>query len=262
MNGAILGDIAGSRIEFSRPKGFKHREEPLFIGACRYTDDTVLSIATKYAILNNISYAKAYNKFGKRYRKAGYGNMFQEWLDNNSRVGYKSYGNGSAMRVSFIGEHFSSLEEVHKQAELSSICTHDHKRGIMAAKATAGMIFLAKNGYTKNEIKKYLSKNYDYPIHKPLFFYRPNAKFDPTADGTMPVVIRSFLESESWEDCIRNAFSIKCDTDTVCCIAGGIAEAFHKKTGMDDKKLLERYLIKPNENGIFDKFLYEWAMKK
>ena len=262
MYGAILGDIAGSRIEFSRPKGFDHKREPLFVGACRFTDDTVLTVATKYAILNNISYAKAYNMFGKKYRKAGFGNMFQEWLDNNSRKGYKSFGNGAAMRVSFIGNYFNTLEEVHYQAELSASCTHDHERGTVASKATAGMIFLAKNGHDKKDIKKYLKANYNYSINKPLFMYRPTSKFDPTADATMPIVIRCFLESKSWEDCMRKAFSIKCDTDTVCCIAGGIAEAYYKKTGMDDIRILERYLIKPDDNGNMDRFLFEWATKK
>ncbi len=262
MYGAILGDIAGSRIEFSRPSGFDHKAEPLFIGACRYTDDTVLTLATKYAILTGTPYAKAYSFFGRKYRKAGYGNMFLKWLDNNSRMGYGSFGNGSAMRVSFIGDYFDTLEEVHEQAEESSICTHNHKLGIEAAKATAGMIFLSKNGYSKKEIVKYLKKNYSYKVNKPLFMYKPKAKFDPTAEGTMPVVIRCFLESDSWESCIRNAFSIKCDTDTVACIAGGIAEAFYGKTGMDDIRLLKRYLVVPNELGQFDNFLFEWATKK
>ncbi len=262
MYGAILGDIAGSRIEFSKPQNFDHRTAPLFVGGCRYTDDSVLTIATKYAVLNNIEFSKAYSMFGNKYKKAGYGDLFLQWLHNNSRRGYNSYGNGSAMRVSFIGNHYNTLEEVHAKAELSSICTHDHERGISAAKATAGMIFLAKNGYTKNDIKKYLKKNYHYKTNLPLLLYKPRAKFDSTADGTMPVAIRCFLESESWESCIRNAFSIKCDTDTVCCIAGGIAQAFYGKTGMDDIKLLEHFLVRPDERGNLDRFLFEWAIKK
>ena len=52
MYGAILGDIAGSRFEFTRPERFNWRTEELFNGMSKYTDDTVLSIATKYAVLN------------------------------------------------------------------------------------------------------------------------------------------------------------------------------------------------------------------
>ena len=229
MYGAILGDIAGSRFEFSKPQGFDWRTVDLFGARSAYTDDTVLTVATKYAILTGTPYAKAYALFGKRYSRVGYGTMFKNWLNSGSQKGYNSYGNGSAMRVSYIGWHFDTLEAVEGQAARSSTCTHDHPEGIRAAQATA--------------------------------FYRPFGKFDDTAMGTMPLAIRCFLESEDWESCIRNVFSIKCDTDTVACIAGGIADAFYGGTGQDEEALLKRFLVKPDENGRFDKFLYQWAVK-
>ncbi|WP_026999511.1 ADP-ribosylglycohydrolase family protein [Eisenibacter elegans] len=39
----------------------------------------------------------------------------------------------------------------------------------------------------------------------------------------------AFLESENLEDAIRNAVSLGGDSDTLACIAGGIAEAFYKE---------------------------------
>lgn len=260
MYGAILGDIAGSRFEFSKPKGFNYRTVPLFDSLCRYTDDTVLTVATKYAVLRGSTYGKAYGQFGRRYPKAGYGNMFRKWMLNHSSAPYNSYGNGSAMRVSFIGEYFRTLEEVEREAERSSICTHNHTSAIRAAKATAGAIYLARQGDSKAAIRKYL-KGYGYCVGKPLPLYKPFAKFDATADGSMPLAIRCFLESEDWESCIRNVFRINCDTDTVACIAGGIADLFYQGTGFDEETLLKRYLVLPDERGRFDKFLYEWAVK-
>ncbi|MEG1426978.1 MAG: ADP-ribosylglycohydrolase family protein [Oscillospiraceae bacterium] len=262
MNGAILGDIAGSRIEFCRPSGFDHQHAELFTGACFYTDDTVLSVATKYAVLNQIPYARAYGKVGRRYRTVGFGTLFQQWLDSHSQRGYNSYGNGAAMRVGFIGEYFKTLERVENEAEISAICTHNHEEGVKAAKATAVAVFLGKNGYSKKDLIRHLQKNYDYPLHTPLPLYRPFGKFDPTARATMPLALRCFLESDSWESCIRNVFSVKCDTDTVGCIAGGIAEAFYGTTGMQEEELLKRYLVKPDDLGIFDTFLFEWATKE
>lgn len=88
MTGAILGDIAGSRFEFSKPSGFNYKKVKLFGNNCFFTDDTVLTIATKYALLNDISYAKAYGKFGRMYRDVGYGTMFQRWLDGHAETGY------------------------------------------------------------------------------------------------------------------------------------------------------------------------------
>ena len=109
MNGAILGDIAGSRFEFSKPSGFDYKTVSLFGSGCAYTDDTVMTIATKYALLNDMPYAKAYGKLGRMYRRVGYGTLFQRWLDGHSETGYGSYGNGAAMRVSYIAYHFKTL---------------------------------------------------------------------------------------------------------------------------------------------------------
>lgn len=262
MYGAILGDIAGSRFEFSRPEGFDWRTTDLFGGMSTYTDDTVLTVATKYAVLKGIPYAKAYGMFGRRYANVGYGTMFKNWLNTCSEKGYNSYGNGSAMRVSYLGWHFDTLEQVEEEAARSSMCTHDHPEGVKAAKATAAAVFLARTGASKKELAEYLHKAYGYAVHKPLFLFRPFGKFDVTAKGTMPLAIRCFLDSEDWESCIRNVFSVKCDTDTVGCIAGGIADAFYGGTGLDEEALLKRFLVKPNDRGVFDSFLYEWATKR
>ncbi len=260
MYGAILGDIAGSRFEFNRPEGFNWRTVELYSGMSRYTDDTVLTVATKYAVLKKLPYARSYGMFGRRYIHAGYGNMFLNWLNNHSEKGYGSFGNGSAMRVSFIGQYFPTLEEVESQAEKSSLCTHDHPEGVKAARAAAAAVFLGRSGYSKQEIADYLHGVYGYTVSKPLALYRPFGKFDVTAQGTMPLAIRCFLESDDWESCIRNVFSVKCDTDTVACIAGGIADAFYGGTGLDEEKLLRRYLVMPNDQGLFDTFLYDWAV--
>ena len=64
MYGAILGDIAGSRFEFTRPERFDWRTQELFSGMSTYTDDTVLTIATKYAVLTGVPYFRAYRQFG------------------------------------------------------------------------------------------------------------------------------------------------------------------------------------------------------
>ena len=261
MYGAILGDIAGSRFEFSKPSGFNYKTVSLFGSGCAYTDDTVMTIATKYALLNDISYARAYGKLGRMYRRVGYGTRCQKWLGGHSVTGYGSCGNGAAMRVSYIAYHFDTLERVEEEAKKSAMCTHNHIEGVKAAMVTAGLIYLALQGDRKKDLAKYFHKEYEYPVRKPLWAYRPKGKFDATAAGTMPLAFRCFLESEDWESCIRNVFSVKCDTDTVACIAGGIAEAYYRRTVPNEQELLKQYLIQPNELGEFDRFLYEWAVR-
>lgn len=261
MIGAILGDIAGSRFEFSKPSGFDYKTVSLFGAGCAYTDDTVMTIATKYAILNEIPYAKAYGMFGRKYRDVGYGTLFQKWLDGHAEKGYGSYGNGGAMRVSYIAHHFDTLEKVEEEAKNSAMCTHNHIEGVKAAVATAGLVYLARQGESKKALKKYFHKEFEYPVAKPVWAYRPKGKFDATAMGTMPLAFRCFYESESWETCIRNVFSVKCDTDTVACIAGGIAEAYYKRTIPNADDVLQRYLVVPNRLGEFDRFLYDWVCR-
>jgi len=50
------------------------------------------------------------------------------------------------------------------------------------------------------------------------------------------------LEADSYEDAIRNAVSIGGDSDTISCMAGGIAEAYYKEI---PKEIVDqaRYLI-------------------
>ncbi len=43
----------------------------------------------------------------------------------------------------------------------------------------------------------------------------------------MPEAIIAFFDSQSYEDAICNAISLGGDSDTLACIAGGIAEAFY-----------------------------------
>ena len=51
MYGAILGDIIGSPFEFDR--GNKTKDFELFTRGCRFTDDSVMTLAVAKAFLNS-----------------------------------------------------------------------------------------------------------------------------------------------------------------------------------------------------------------
>ena len=270
MLGAILGDMVGSPYEFDH-NNYKRKDFALLSEKSHFTDDTVMTVAVARGLMAGQGNApKTFaevqhemRRLGKAYPNAGYGGMFRRWLRAEHPQPYGSFGNGAAMRVSYIAYHFDTLEKVEEEAKNSAMCTHNHIEGLKAAVATAGLIYLALHGERKKDLKKYFNKEFEYPVHKPLWAYRPKAKFDATAEGTMPLAFRCFMESEDWESCIRNVFSVKCDTDTVACIAGGIAGAYYKRTVENEKDLLKRYLIKPDKRkvGEFDRFLYDWATK-
>ena len=56
---------------------------------------------------------------------------------------------------------------------------------------------------------------------------RPDYGFDESCQRTVPQAITCALESEGFEDAIRNAISLGGDADTLAAIAGSIAEALH-----------------------------------
>lgn len=57
---------------------------------------------------------------------------------------------------------------------------------------------------------------------------RPEYHFDETCQGSVSESIIAFLESNSYENCIRLAVSLGGDADTQACIAGGFAQAFYR----------------------------------
>lgn len=126
----------------------------------------MLTLAVKSAIVNNVSFAATFRKFAPNYPMAGYGEGFIRWILDENRGAYNSFGNGSAMRCSYIGEHFNTEKEAAEWAKKSAECTHNHPEGIKGAVVTAMCIFMARTGATKEEIFKYTAKNYPKSDYK------------------------------------------------------------------------------------------------
>ena len=223
MLGAIAGDVIGSVYEADP---IKTTNFPLFGPQSRYTDDTVLTVAIAQAILTGTDYATRLKRYGRRYPDAGYGGMFYRWMWSTDSRPYNSWGNGAAMRVSPIGFAFASIDEVLAQAAISAAVTHNHPEGIKGAQATALAVFLARAGHTKSEIKAQISRRFDYDLERRLADIRPHYHFDVSCQGSVPQSIIAFLEAEDFEHALRNAISLGGDSDTMACIAGGIAQAF------------------------------------
>ncbi|MCA1795802.1 MAG: ADP-ribosylglycohydrolase family protein [Desulfobacteraceae bacterium] len=151
MIGAIAGDIIGSVYEHHP---VKTKTFPLFDDRCRFTDDTVLTVAIADAILSGTSYTDSVRTVGQRHPHAGYGGSFIQWLFADNPKPYNSWGNGAAMRVSPVGFAFTTEEEVLDQARMTAQITHNHPEGIKGAQATALAVFLARTGCDKKTIKE------------------------------------------------------------------------------------------------------------
>ena len=241
MIGAIIGDIVGSRFEFD---DHKSKEFNLFGDAgiidipCEYTDDSVMTIAVAEALLNRGAkeddemfkrrLVERMHYHGRKRMNAGYGTQFYCWLRDESTEPYNSWGNGSAMRVAPAGWVADSLEETEHIAKLTAEVTHNHPEGIKGAQTVAAAIWMARNGKSKEEIRDYIEQKY-YPdaFRQSLDEIRPGYEFDVSCQGTVPVALAAFYESDGFEDALRNAVSVGGDADTLTDITAGIAEAYY-----------------------------------
>ena len=241
MYGAILGDVIGSPYEF---RNIKTKEFPLFSRSSRFTDDTAMTVAVAEALLDaqgkgreerREAVTRSLQKWGRRYPDAGYGGRFFGWLYADDPRPYNSWGNGSAMRVSSAGWLFDTLEETREAAADTACVTHNHPEGIKGAECTAAVIWLARHGSTKAEIREYVEKEF-YPLDMTCDGIRPWYRFDVSCQGTLPPAVTAFLEGNDFEDVVRTAVSLGGDSDTLACIAGAMAEAFY---GVPDRLITE-----------------------
>ncbi|AHE99087.1 crystallin [Thioalkalivibrio paradoxus ARh 1] len=225
MIGAIAGDIIGSVYEH-RP--IKSKAFNLFDPRCRFTDDTVLTVALADTLLTGTPYVDNLRIYHDRYPDRGYGRSFRRWARSPSPAPYGSWGNGAAMRISPVGYAFDDLDTVLRQAEAFTVVTHNHPEGIKGAQAVAAAIFLARTGETRDAIRDTIETRFGYDLNQHTDAIRPGYTFDVSAAGTVPQAIRAFLDSTDFEDAIRIAISLGGDADTLACITGGIAQAFYR----------------------------------
>ncbi|HPZ00461.1 MAG TPA: ADP-ribosylglycohydrolase family protein [Clostridiales bacterium] len=233
MIGALIGDIVGSVYEFHN---IHTKDFPFFREDCHPTDDSIMTLALAQSLMEYEDSARTVDlksravqnmrQFGRRHPYGGYGGQFLQWLTTEDPKPYCSLGNGAAMRVSACGFMADTLEEALFLAEQVTEVTHNHPEGLKGAKCTAGCIWMARAGKTKDEIRTFIEDNY-YPMDFTLEEIRDTFAFDETCMGTVPQALEMFMESTDYEDCIRTCISMGGDCDTTSAIAGAVAEAFY-----------------------------------
>ena len=236
--GAICGDMIGVPYEWyckhnlQIPENFK-----LWTKDSNFSDDTVMTIAVAEWLLNppltSDSLIKFLQKWGREYRYAGYGHLFGIWLDSDNPQPYNSFGNGSAMRVSPVGCAFNTLETTLVVAEQSASVSHNHPEGIKGAKCIAESIhklLIHSDWEVKKERYRLIPSIFSYYKNNigrtPQKIIDSGYKFDSTCQGSVPEAICCFFHSNSYEETIRNAISLRGDADTQAAIAGSLAAAY------------------------------------
>ena len=230
MYGAILGDLIGAPWEFKRMK--RRDFNPLIRPDTGITDDSIMTVAIADSLLHEVPPAEAMRDWGRRVMPAenvaGYGASFIKWLASPEiQPPYNSYGNGAAMRVSPAGWLYDDLEVTLEVARLVTDVTHNHPEGIKGAQATAMAIFLARQGVSIQGVRESVQGRFNYDLERSVDQCRQEHIYNETCQICVPDAIICALDSNSFEDTVRNAVSLGGDADTLGAIAGSIAEAIH-----------------------------------
>ncbi|HUF56172.1 MAG TPA: ADP-ribosylglycohydrolase family protein [Thermohalobaculum sp.] len=222
MLGAIAGDIVGSRFEGGPPPppGFA-----LFHPDCRFTDDTVCTLAVAEALMSGRDFASELRAFVRRHPGRGYGGMFRAWALSDAAPAYGSWGNGAPMRVAAVGWLAADEAEVAALAAAQAQVSHDHPDAVAGAQAVALAILLFRRGAPPAEVGRRIAADFGYDLDPAAAL--AGGGFDISAAGTVPPALAAALGAADWEGAVRTAVGLGGDADTLACIAGAVAEAAH-----------------------------------
>ncbi|MBE6147233.1 MAG: hypothetical protein E7168_02740 [Firmicutes bacterium] len=244
MWGAIIGDLAGSIYEYDQVKKVSNiLVDELIVDESFFSDDTILTVAILDAILEDKNYENYLRKYGKEYLdylpdhqpyfKTSFSPGFITWIKGDKPC--YSIGNGAMMRISPVGYLFDTEEGVLNNVYEATIPSHNSRQTIDCATTVAMIIFLARKGYSKEEIMSLLNIQ---------LTFNPFSKFNSTCVDTIDNCLYALFTTDSFESALKTVISYGGDTDTNACIVGSMAEALY---GID-ASLIEKAKEKiPNE---------------
>ena len=228
MLGSVIGDIVGSRYEFHN---IKTKEFSLFDDSCCFTDDTILTCAVAEHLISNKPIDVTLRKWALKYQDRKYengtidafGKGFMQWVKTG--ISINSASNGCVMRISPIFHMLQNRNlDFQKVDEITKI-THNHPESLNAVHAYIETGFLIKNKISLNKIKNIIENKYKYDLNQSIDEIRIGYnKFYVKCKNSVPQAIICALNAKSYEDALRNAVSLGGDSDTLACMAGGLAE--------------------------------------
>ena len=227
MYGALIGDCVGSFWEFS---GNKDPDFPLWVPACRFTDDSVCTAAmANWLVDQGQGAGKVLHRVARGHVGAGFGNLMTAWLLSDQPKPQKSWGNGSAMRVSPVALWAADEEELLRLARESALPTHHTPEAINGAKATAWAIRQAFEHRDPAALLLQVEQRFGYEGLSALdpILVRPTHRFDVSCAGTVPLALAIACTAGSFDQTLRLCCSMGGDADTLGAIAGPVAEALY-----------------------------------
>lgn len=228
LYGAILGDLAGQPYEFPAMKG-PYTNVNLHNPNSVITDDTIMTLATAAAIINNAKtnqdYSFTYKLYGSFYEGDHYGKSFKNWLKSPKGTVNDSFGNGCLMRISpfmYMPETdtYNPLEEIIKSIQES----HNH---VISYDSVIKLYLAYKDKYNK--------KSGDIKAFK---------KFKVRADDTLKFCINLADQCDNVHEGIRMAIECGGDTDTNASIVGELLNYRYNDLTQADIDYVESKLTK------------------
>lgn len=225
LMGVVVGDVVGSTFEHNRTTDFNF---PLFPPRSKPTDDSVGSLAIARWLLGDRTreaLIRSMVRLCNSYPRAGYSHRFKAWLRSPQHAPYGGNTNGSAMRVGACGWAAQSLEEAMDLARQTAEVSHNSDEGIRGAQAVAAAIYFARTGHPKAEVGRWVGENLGYDFSPSVEHIRLTADHSYNCDVSIPQAFCCWLQSDSYEETVRNAVSLATDADTIAAVAGGLAAA-------------------------------------
>ena len=106
---------------------------------------------------------------------------------------------------------------------MSAKVSHSHTEGLIGAAAVSNAIFSLRKGEKKDMLNSIANVYYGIKWEDRI---PPRGKWAETCQECVPLAFRIVLDSDSFEDAIRNAVSYGGDSDTMGAIVGSIAQPF------------------------------------
>lgn len=222
LYGAILGDLAGQPYEFDKTykKPFRIHNPDSHI-----TDDSILTLASAFAYMNNLGISDIYKTFAINYNGDYYGKSFREWFNKPGENIGTSYGNGSIMRISPFMYVDNSLEWIMK----SIMTSHHHEESYESAIRLYNL---------------YKNKNLPESVQKPSKI----TTFSSRAITSIEFCESVYFYTKSTHTAIEKAVKCGGDTDTHASIVGELSNYMYNDITKQDVEYVDSKLDKKLRN--------------
>jgi len=139
--------------------------------------------------------------------------------------GFRDNGNGSLMRILPIAFVEHKDEDV---LDLSAL-THAHEITLMSCRLYIQIAENLMNGMSKEDAIKNLTGCYEECEKIPLMkdYPRDRIRSSGYVIDSFEAAVWSFVNSESYSECVIKAIELGRDTDTIAAIAGGLAGIYY-----------------------------------